>query len=108
MPNITWIEFSTALLIFESMKEQLNAIHNLSINTATANMVQSQRNNNRGNGIGSPRGRGNRGRGRNFNSRPICQICDKTCHLASIYYYKTDMAYMGSVPDTNKKHQFTK
>lgn len=52
MSNLTWIEFSTALLTFESRMEQLSAIQNLSINSATANVLQSQRNgnnNNRGN-----------------------------------------------------------
>lgn len=36
MPNITWIEFSTTLLTFESRIEQLNAVQNLSININTA------------------------------------------------------------------------
>lgn len=45
MPNISWIEFSTALIMFESMLEQLKAIQNLSINTVTANIVQSQKKN---------------------------------------------------------------
>lgn len=97
MPDISWIEFSIALLTFESRIEHLNALQNLSIDgTVTTNTVQSQKNaNNTRGGWRGARGR-NRGRGRQQNSRPICQICGKSGHLASVCYYKTDFNYMGS------------
>lgn len=63
------------------------------------NMVQSHKSSDhRGVFCGSPRGRGGRGRGRGRNNglRPTCQICGKNGHLASVCYYRTDMAYMGS------------
>lgn len=97
MSNLSWIEFSTALLTFESKIEQLSAFQNLNIDgSVSVNNVQSQKyNSNNSRGRGSPRGKG-RGRGRQFNSKPICQICGKTSHLASIYYYRTDFSYMGN------------
>lgn len=106
MPHLSWIEFSTALLTFETRIEQLTAIQNLSINSGVVNLVQTQKhsNNDKDSWRGSGRGRG-RGRGRNNSSRPICQICRKTGHLASVCYYRTNMSYMGSTPNSNKQQQ---
>lgn len=39
--NLTWIEFQTYLLSFESRLEQLHSLQNLSINSATVNVATS-------------------------------------------------------------------
>lgn len=43
-----------------------------------------------------------RGEGRNYNGRPVCQICGKMGHLATVCYYRTYFSYMGSAPNRNK------
>lgn len=45
MHDLTWIEFQTALLTYESRIEQLNALQTLSINP-TANLTQGQKDQN--------------------------------------------------------------
>lgn len=72
--------------------------------TIVANIVYANKNINtsRGSWRGSGRGR-NKGRGRQQNSKPICQICGKTGHLASVCYYRADFNYMGNTPDQHKQ-----
>lgn len=60
MNDMSWIEFPSALLTFESIIDQLNALQNLTLDgSVTANNVQTQKNtsNTRGSWKGSGRGR---------------------------------------------------
>ncbi|KAK9130042.1 hypothetical protein Sjap_010529 [Stephania japonica] len=117
-PSLTWHEMYASLLGFESRLQQ---VHNVTVNlgnmsvTLAANAAfvktsngsngnKNQENfgqyNQQGRGNGGNRGgfQGivNRGRGRgryNGGNRPICQICKKTCHEASICYYRNDVIW---------------
>lgn len=108
--DFTWIQFQTALLTYENIFEQIHSFQNMSINATTANLAHASRSNstnenkNKGNWRGSPRGGRGRGRGRNQGSRPICQVCGKLGHTASICYYIYNQAYMG-VPLEKQQNQ---
>lgn len=104
--DLTWIEFQTYLLSFESRLDQLNNMENLSINSVIVNLAASSaslvsktgnnsNNENKGNWRGLDRG----DRGKNSNNRPICQICGKIGHAASICYYRFNQNYMGAPPN---------
>lgn len=108
--ELTWIQIQTALLTFENILEQIHSFQNLSINSASANLAHSasknssNENKNKSNWRRSPRGGRGRGRGRgrygrNQNSRPICQVCGKLGHTASICYHRYNRAYIGITPE---------
>lgn len=87
--ELTWIQFQTTLLTFESRLEQIHSFQSLSINSASVNSAQvgktttsSKENKTKNKWKGTPRG--GRGRGRDGNTRPICQVCGKAGHTASI------------------------
>lgn len=93
---ISWVEFQTSLLTFESQLEQIQSFQNLNLNTSTTNFAtftanfaatntnQFQRyasnsfvsknniNKNNWRGFNPNRGGRSTGRGRNTNGRPIC------------------------------------
>lgn len=117
--ELSWVEFQTSLLTFESRIEQIQSFQNLNLNSPTVNFAafnsnhsqrssnssfDSKSNNNKINWRGSNSNRGGRARGwgRNSNGRPVYQICGKIGHLASVCYYRSYLNYMGSVPNQNK------
>lgn len=40
-PDITWVEFQTILLAFESRLDHINSLQNMHINTASANTASA-------------------------------------------------------------------
>lgn len=101
--ELTWIEFQTYLLSYESRLDQLSSLQNLSLNTATTNLATSKAQNNFtqenvSNWKGSNKNNRERGRGRNSN-KPICQVCGKLGHVASVCYYRFNQNYMGGPPN---------
>lgn len=67
MEDLTWIEFQTYLLSFESRLDRLNSLQNLTLNSVTTNLITSNarsvskignnsKNENKGNWRGSYRG----------------------------------------------------
>ncbi|KAK9093963.1 hypothetical protein Scep_025432 [Stephania cephalantha] len=120
-PSLTWPEMYASLISF---KARLQQMHNVTVSLGNVSITPSAnaayvrptngfnkdvagmyKNQGRGNGNrGSYNGgRGNKGKGKcgrfNSNNRPVCQICKKVGHEASICYYITDLAY-----GTNNPH----
>jgi len=100
MIDLSWVEFQSQLLAFESRIDQLNNLSGLTIN-ASANFAskaeykgnkQGTRGNWRGSNFRAMRG----GRGRGRMSKLICQVCNKTGHTAVQCYHRFDKSYTGS------------
>ncbi|TXG69632.1 hypothetical protein EZV62_004567 [Acer yangbiense] len=89
------MSFEARLEEFASSVEISNVSANMHMKTQRGDTTNFQRGGlYQGRTRGKARGRGG---GRSNNSRPICQVCSKIGHTATVCYHKFDQTYTGNL-----------